>query len=381
MEDWIKVIKEKMLAYHVDLPEEDWNWFETNYSNIQRRRRMHLWLIASTSIAAAVVVLFILQPSRENSRDDSIAEGSFKTAPSKEETLQLSYPVQPMRETQQTHKDYVLSRDQSTFPTDTISIIEAESGLIEPEIADKSRIGNIASFESENAFFEALKQIDGKHRARRRFSFSSSTSGFFNERTRQHSYSAFKDLDGLSGVPPGFWDESFIESGIGEFDQKVRAHHQIPLSMEFDASTFLAPDMALTTGLSLSFYQSRFMNESMMESKTTYQRAYYLGIPLRLDWMVWEQDRFCAWLGVGGKADYLVYGKLDNQQLTDQSVHWSVLGNIGIQYKLTPTIGLFFQPEISYYFRPSNPALLTYRTDHPIAFVLGAGLRWTIALP
>lgn len=377
MEDWISAIKEKMLAHRANLPPEDWNWFDAHYFKA-RRWRILPWVIASTSIAAAVALLLILRLSQGNALDEPVAESSIEPVSSNEVLPRISTPERSVKEAYLSSADDVLLRERPVISTDTMAVAKAEPVMAKSEKADNSGIGQNASSEMDSNVVRVLGQTDRERPAGRRFSFSTSTSGYFSTSTRQHSYSAFKGLDGFSGMPPGFLDGALIDSGIGDFDQKVRAHHQMPLSIEFDASTFLTSNLALTTGLSLSFYQSRFTNENMVESKSTYQRAYYLGIPLRIDWMVWEQERFCAWLGVGGKADYLVYGKIDNRRLTDQSIHWSVLGDIGIQYKLTTTVGLFLQPEFSYYLRPSNPALLTYRTNHPLSFVLGAGLRWTL---
>lgn len=155
-----------------------------------------------------------------------------------------------------------------------------------------------------------------------------------------------------------------------------KTHHSIPFTFGFEASLPLRPQLQLTSGVELSLYLSDF---SIVKSSTTQdyaQKAYYLGVPIRLEWIFWQQDRLSAWIGTGGKIDYLVYGKLGNVRIKDQTLHYSVVGDMGLEYKLFPWVGLFLQPEISYYFKPSNPEVLTYRTEHPFCFTLGTGFRF-----
>ena len=155
-----------------------------------------------------------------------------------------------------------------------------------------------------------------------------------------------------------------------------KTHHSIPFTFGFEASLPLRPQLQLSSGVELSIYLSDF---SIVKSTTTQdyaQKAYYLGVPLRLEWIFWQQDRFSAWIGAGGKIDYLVYGKLGDVRIKDNTWHYSVVGDMGLEYKLFPWVGLFLQPEISYYFKPSSPEVFTYRTEHPFCFTLGTGFRF-----
>ena len=108
------------------------------------------------------------------------------------------------------------------------------------------------------------------------------------------------------------------------------------------------------------------------------QKATYLGIPLRIDYTILNEGRFSAWLGIGGKVDYLIYGNIGEERLVDKSLHWSVLSNVGIQYDLFKNFGVFISPVISYYFKPSEPAIITYRTEKPLMLNLSAGLKFTL---
>ena len=130
--------------------------------------------------------------------------------------------------------------------------------------------------------------------------------------------------------------------------------------------------MALTSGLELSIYNSVRTIPSLGEQR---QRVHYLGIPLKADWVAWQAGRFSAWLGAGGKVDRCVRARVNDKAVQDNTLNWSVMADASLQFALTKNLGLYIQPEVSWYFKPADPVLQTYRTEHPLMFTVGAGLR------
>ena len=55
---------------------------------------------------------------------------------------------------------------------------------------------------------------------------------------------------------------------------------------------------------------------------------------------------------------------------------WSVGTGLGLQYNLTPNVGLFAEPSLQYYI-PTGGGIETYRTEHPFTFLLPLGIRIT----
>jgi hypothetical protein len=153
-----------------------------------------------------------------------------------------------------------------------------------------------------------------------------------------------------------------------DYYYQMEAHHYSPLSLGLDISLTLTPKIALTTGVSFSVYKSKL--------SSYVQKVYYLGVPFKIDIVTWHSDHISTWIGAGGKVDRQIYGKFDTFKLKDSSFHWSITSNIGIQYVLLPQIGLYFEPELSYYFKPSSPRVLTYRTENPLMVSLGGGIRF-----
>jgi hypothetical protein len=168
------------------------------------------------------------------------------------------------------------------------------------------------------------------------------------------------------GLPPG----------LDYLGTPLQANHAVPWNVGLEVSILLSHRIALTTGLELSGYYSSFMTESG-KMMCFQQKAFYLGIPLKLDWYIWQSGRFSAWVGAGGKVDRCVFAHVAGETVQDKAFNWTAVAESGIQYAISNHIGLFIEPEVSWFFRPENPTLLTYRTEHPFMFTVGVGLRFT----
>jgi predicted porin len=57
-----------------------------------------------------------------------------------------------------------------------------------------------------------------------------------------------------------------------------------------------------------------------------------------------------------------------------KGLQWSVNGAIGATYKLHKGVGLFFEPQIGYFFDNDQPESI--RTTGSASFGLGVGLRF-----
>ena len=54
---------------------------------------------------------------------------------------------------------------------------------------------------------------------------------------------------------------------------------------------------------------------------------------------------------------------------------WSMSLGLGIQYDLTPHLGIYMEPSLQYFFDDGSN-LKSYRTEHPLGITLPIGLRF-----
>ena len=76
--------------------------------------------------------------------------------------------------------------------------------------------------------------------------------------------------------------------------------------------------------------------------------------------------------------DRLIYGTIGENRLKDNSLNWSVTSCAGIRYCLIDNVAIYIAPEISWFFKPDNPAILTYRTENPFMVSINAGLSFRL---
>ena len=67
MEDWIRVLKEKLSDDRIELPDNAWELFEANYLAPKKRSKAFSIIIAATAItAAALASIVFLRHAEDN---------------------------------------------------------------------------------------------------------------------------------------------------------------------------------------------------------------------------------------------------------------------------------------------------------------------------
>lgn len=379
MEDWIDAIKDKVLADRPELPPGDWERFEADYLAPRRKRRVLPFALALTSAAAAVFAAVMLVnrsavPEPVSVEHTYVAEVSpvdvpeavEETAPEESAPVPASRRVFVPRQVPDVHE---VEEAPSTLME---TVDEVSEPMSEPALESESEVvpESVKEPTQVERWPDVFEDIEGET-MRKRVAFAPLVKGFQGKGSGPLN-------SGIAGPPVYSSDPSGTTPGLPYLNhlEAFTSQHVIPLSFGIDISVPLMPRLALTSGIDLSLYRSTFTETKTTGGMQFRQRAYYLGVPLRLDWTLWDEGRVSAWIGAGGKADYLVYGKFGNLRVKDNTVHCSAVGALGVQYRLHPNVGLFLQPEVSYYFKPANPALETYRTEHPLTFNLGVGARF-----
>ena len=78
------------------------------------------------------------------------------------------------------------------------------------------------------------------------------------------------------------------------------------------------------------------------------------------------------------KTNHIIDGKnnYNKRNTLHPPLQWSVSGGIGIQYQLTPSVGIFAEPNLNYYFNDGSK-LKTIRKEHPVSISLPVGIRFS----
>ncbi len=211
--------------------------------------------------------------------------------------------------------------------------------------------------------------------ARKRMSFSLSAgggvSGDGGSAGRTPHFPMMSDAPGGMSSVIGNGAEIVLLKNYDYGESSFR-HHQ-PLSVAFTVGKEFSHGLSLESGLNYTLLRSDV--RAMYASEETGQTLHFLGIPLRVKWQFLERGRFSLYIGAGGMAEKCVSAKFGSKSVSEPGVQWSLLAAAGAQYRLGGIVGLYFEPEGSYYLTETN--LRTVRTDSPLTLTLRLGVRLT----
>lgn len=147
-------------------------------------------------------------------------------------------------------------------------------------------------------------------------------------------------------------------------------HHQA-LSFGLAVRKQFAHGLSLESGVNYALLRSDVRMPYASEDVS--QKLHFIGVPLRLNWQFFERGRFSLYIGAGGMVEKCVSARFGSTSVDETGVQWSALAAAGAQYRLGGMVGLYFEPEGSYYF--TQTGLRTSRTDSPLTLTLRLGVR------
>ena len=177
-------------------------------------------------------------------------------------------------------------------------------------------------------------------------------------------------------------------SGTGTDKIIRKSHHYMPINFSMALKYKLNHRFALETGLSYSRLKSEFEMGSNGNTINEQQTIHYLGIPVKGIYNIYNRKTWSFYGSLGLSIEipvhtplntsYYLHGVLEATEKTTIRApwQWSVGTGLGLQYNLTPSIGLFAEPSLQYYI-PTGSDIETYRTEHPFTFSLPLGIRFT----
>ena len=410
MEDWTDIIGEELENIEEPLPADDWSVLQQKYAAAQKRKKAaaFAWAGGITSVAAAIALVLMLVrpdsstvmpdsspviPGLTGDRNDFVAE----TLPTIDTVLNLapsvqkkvSAPVDVVRKTAEdvlvaeNHTEEIASENtEEIFDVirDTTSL--KDKLLADASIADKKDSSEDSYTESGGGFgFDDFP--DGTPRRKRRLmsiGISGSTSDrpmmkpmadYFPEPPMDQEPSPEPEDSVAAETPQSAMTMMRAKSGYSDSYQ-----HEIPVSVGLSARFFLTDRLSINTGLNYTRYKSLRTRwfASTHDQQKDWQYAHYLGIPVRLDWMIVNKKHFNFYLGAGVQADKCIYATVGGERLHEKEVLFGLNGAMGLQFNIVPMVGLYFEPDISYSLNEGS--IQTYRIREPFMISVRGGIRF-----
>jgi len=189
-----------------------------------------------------------------------------------------------------------------------------------------------------------------------------------------------KDEDGISSLTRA--GDSRIRQAIQE-EGYTYDSHALPFSAGVMVRGNVTDRLSVETGIIYTYLSSR-LTKSGAEAQV---KQHYIGIPLNLIWQAWQQDNWQIYISAGATVEKGVRLALHEHGTKDgvtfdrkttsgiSGVQASSQISPGIEYALNQDWSIYLEPRLSYYFKNGQPT--SNRTEHPLTFGIGGGLRYT----
>lgn len=157
-----------------------------------------------------------------------------------------------------------------------------------------------------------------------------------------------------------------------DYDKCSFRHHQ-PVGFGLSVRREFRHGLSLESGLVYTLLRSDV--RTAFASEDISQQLHMLGVPLRVNWNFLNRNHFLLYIGAGGMVEKCLYAKFGSKVVTESGVQWSAFGVAGAEYRFGRTVGLYFEPELSYYF--TRTGLETARTESPLTLTFRLGMRFS----
>ena len=416
-EQWIKDLQEKLDGYGKPAPQGLWNDISNAMARQQPRktvmplrRKVAMWsagLVAAAAITLAIVI-------------GDLLPGMFKydtkkteqTAAHAKENKTPATTRESLPETMKNAEAYVpRKRDKAVMPAQAArpamlavmaksvaaAAAPADSATVCHEKADAPVAAPAASrkrlaaarkstAQSLAATQSSAQATVGKHNESRisvsisaanLFETNKTNRGYGTLRTGTVFHSSSHEVKAASTSPM-----ARILAANSNEEVNTRKKHKLPIKAGLSVRYKITPRLSLESGVTYSYLSSELTAGSKGNRYETEQTLQYIGIPLKVNYSLWE-----VYVSAGGEVekcvagksetDYVVDGKkvsTDHEDVKVKPLQCSLNAAAGLQFNILPNLGVYAEPGVGYYFNNGSKVETIYK-EKPFNFNLKAGLR------
>lgn len=416
-EDWLKGIRDKMSDYEAEVPQDLWSAID---SAVGRRQQKKLWIRAGRYAAAAVVVAAIglgirllqsnntLEVSGSGIGHSATARIGSSTSGTPDATDHIHdtgdySPAPEIRASDLGRNAYTSLaqvKRESASDTSPISVELGSESSLAPSVEIKEPdtetvVHPLPAIQSEtsrsrtNAY--SGKQRDKQQPQESQESGRLAASIYTTAGTGGTSMQRYTSF-GLMGIDPGDanWKDDpymgMLVTNKGHLaDRRVR--HRLPVHAGASVAYRINNRVSIEAGIAYSYLSADIHEGSDSYYFAGDQSLHYIGIPVGVRVRAISWKNFDIYVGAGFEAEKCISGTLKkayviNGQTRDDGhesirvrpLQWSVNAGAGVQYNISPLVGIYAEPGLSYYF-DNGSDIETIYSEKPLNFNLNIGLR------
>ena len=372
-----------------------WKGVEAGLDRTARRRVVPVWLwrgVAAAAVAAAAAAFVLLRPAQNLSNQPTIQQpvAQATDAPLPAVTQPEEDDVTPIEQQASRIRQHVAHVPEVLTPVvEEEEILTAEVEIMEPERKpDAVIVPGQAPQETFASDDEALRQLAfEEHRTHRKGEFSMSILGNIQSNTRpQGPANKMRRTSGSLFVPAP------TKTGISR--EGTEFSFGLPVSGGLSFRYDFNPRWGIGTGVVYTNLSRSFLGDySVVENGTPVKNLFdtditnqqhFIGIPVNVFFNIVNTGNWNFHVRLDGMGEKLV----DNHFLvhdSDGDIHlhekssglqFSTGVGVGVEFKFSPYLGIYFDPTLRYYFDGNQPRSL--RTIQPLRMDFEAGLRFSL---
>ena len=172
-------------------------------------------------------------------------------------------------------------------------------------------------------------------------------------------------------------------------EEVFEEEYMMPVTVGFQIFFPITQRFSIGTGLNYSFLSTKYSLHSINNGITEHRRVtlHYAGVPINFQYRILSGDRL-NFYALGGTTiekgltavdKNIVDGSKIDEMDKIKGAQLSVNVGLGMELALSNSMGLYFDPNITYYFdNKKKPQPFSIRTVQPLLFRFEAGLRFRL---
>ena len=406
---WQNKLRDRMERHEESAPEGLWDRIEqimsaegVGNSASSKRNITPLWSLRIVGAAAAALVLFFIGLrilNLENSEDIQVVEKvqnekvqneyvakernleTVKLLPPKRESKlvtisAIEVPHQIIEQQQQQKESHT---PDEVLKKDSVSNDKPETGM-------EKRTETIVQLTAQNSQSKPAKWQTGVYASNISLGAASNHGGYGSFNT--YEFPSVEEEYVISAIRSELPEGTSILNEYQHVYTNVEHHQPITIGVTFKYN--LDERWSLTSGLVHSILSSKLQSGADNHYYKSHQTLHYVGLPLSVNYAIWQNDKVLTYISGGGMVEKNVSGKLSTDYVIDNQIEaqtskkisvkplqWSVNSTVGIQYQLYKNIGVYVEPGVAYHFN-NNSHVETIYKEKPLNFNINMGLRFTL---
>ena len=168
------------------------------------------------------------------------------------------------------------------------------------------------------------------------------------------------------------WNPTYNSSDGTTYHEET--HHR-PITIGLQVGIPVADKWSVVTGLTYTYLHSDITDGTRFSHTLTDQKLHFVGIPLQMNYQLYNNHYCNIYLGTGGRIDFGVSGKTNHEDhLSHLPVNYSLKAAAGVQVNLFKSLNIYAEPSVQYNI-PGSTSYKTYYTEHKTMFDLQLGIR------